>query len=267
MKRVLSVLFVVSMMVLVAASAGAAPKSPKKWDIIAPVPNSKVDFYESHTGQRNPFEGLEILDQVDLEWVPPTPGQRIFNSYTCIPYYYNQKDRSWSADIMQKQGYTIGGAGCALTSAAMVFRRFGTTMDPHQFNLAMGPCACPMVWLDLYQPFDAPSLAGEGRIRRDVREETQSPYIRQGWRYADKLPTSDWYNMAYAISLGYAPLLEVTRPNEKYHWVVVYQVNGHFLDPASYRIVDPNGGFERPLTDYTVGESCNLTSLVIFEPR
>lgn len=62
-------------------------------------------------------------------------------------------------------------------------------------------------------------------------------------------------------------MLEVTRPNETYHWVVVREVWGDYRLASSYRIVDPNGGLERPLTDYTVGQSCRLTSLVIYEPH
>jgi len=237
-------------------SAMAAPEPVTKWDITAPVPNSAVDFYEACTGQPNPYAGEAESGDVHIEWSPPPPGEYDFSSRVNIPYMYNQGDPNWRYDIMQTRGRTIGSAGCALVSATMVFRRWGVNKDPHQFNIAMGGGACPFAWTD------APGFAGEGMVAKHAR----TPYIRFGWSYSDSMPASDWYNMAWALRRGLNPIVEVTRPDETTHWLVVVQVGGPPNYAGSYRVVDPNGGYERPLTDYTIGQSCHATSLVIYEP-
>lgn len=61
--------------------------------------------------------------------------------YLSVVHYY-QSGQSWSNDIMQNAGLTIGKSGCTLTSFAMIQRYLGGTDDPGQVNVKMGNYAC-----------------------------------------------------------------------------------------------------------------------------
>lgn len=60
-----------------------------------------------------------------------------------FPYDYRQAGESWSSDIMQTCGKTIGSAGCCLTSFANIQRFFGGGLDPGEVNTRLGGYACP----------------------------------------------------------------------------------------------------------------------------
>src|SRR5690554_5421199 len=59
---------------------------------------------------------------------------------------YFQNNQSWSSDVMQTLGHTIGQSGCTLTSFAMIADYFGYQDNPGQVNVTMGNGACPFVW-------------------------------------------------------------------------------------------------------------------------
>jgi hypothetical protein len=59
---------------------------------------------------------------------------------------YFQNYQSWSANIMQTCGYTIGNSGCALASLAMIANKYTTDRNPGQLNTFLGNLACPMAW-------------------------------------------------------------------------------------------------------------------------
>lgn len=59
---------------------------------------------------------------------------------------YAQAGQSWSNNIMQSCGKTIGDAGCAVTSLAIINRKYNTTRNPGQMNTYLGTIACPLSW-------------------------------------------------------------------------------------------------------------------------
>ncbi|MGC9361066.1 MAG: C39 family peptidase, partial [Anaerolineae bacterium] len=68
------------------------------------------------------------------------------NELPCELPPYAQTDPRWSDTVMQVCALTIGEAGCALTSAAMVFGYYGATRNPPQLSDCLGDDACPIYW-------------------------------------------------------------------------------------------------------------------------
>lgn len=241
-------LIAVVLIVLVGMPALAAPnknESPARKD-----QSSTFDFYERKAGIVNPYRAREHGD-ISIEWTNPPDGQRDFYAAINIPYTYLQSDPRWRENLMKSRMRSIWTDGCTLTSACMVFNAYGAYSDPGVFNAQMDDGACPFNW-DV-----APSRAGLSHVRYDLT----SPYKKL--RY-EELGANEWYNMAWAIQLGDAPIVEFTKPDGNNHWVVVYSVNGLFSLKNSYRILDPAYG-ERPMTDLT-NQGWYITSLVIYEP-
>lgn len=59
-----------------------------------------------------------------------------------VPHYY-QDGESWSDNIMQTAGLTIGEAGCGVTSFAMIAKYKRDYYDPGTMNTWLGNYACP----------------------------------------------------------------------------------------------------------------------------
>ncbi len=72
---------------------------------------------------------------------------RGFKYLTEVPHYF-QDGRSWSNDIMQTEGLTIGSAGCCLTSFTMINEYLGSSDNPGEVNSTLGNSACPFVYQD-----------------------------------------------------------------------------------------------------------------------
>ncbi len=60
-----------------------------------------------------------------------------------FPYDYRQAGQTWSNDIMQTAGHTIGSQGCCLTSFTNIQRFYGGTLNPGEVNSRLGNSACP----------------------------------------------------------------------------------------------------------------------------
>src|SRR5207248_1617517 len=54
--------------------------------------------------------------------------------------------RRWQAAVMKSGSDTIGGAGCALTSTAMLLNYYGSSLSPAQLNSCLGGAADPIEW-------------------------------------------------------------------------------------------------------------------------
>lgn len=65
--------------------------------------------------------------------------------YLSIANYY-QNGETWSNDIMQTAGLTIGSAGCALCSFAMILKHYGFSQTPRQVNNTIGNAACDFLY-------------------------------------------------------------------------------------------------------------------------
>jgi hypothetical protein len=80
-----------------------------------------------------------LLVGLDWTWkcqLPPRGGRYFFNRVELPVPLFRQWDDQWSNDPLggvQENG-TIGGEGCAVSAAAMVFKFYGITTDPQQLN-------------------------------------------------------------------------------------------------------------------------------------
>lgn len=90
-----------------------------------------------------------------------------------MPHYY-QSGQSWSNDIMQSQGLTIGSAGCALTSFTMVTNYYGYTDNPGEVNSKLGSAACPLAWSTAGSKY---SLSLVGNISAATSESDAKTFI------------------------------------------------------------------------------------------
>ena len=68
----------------------------------------------------------------------------ILATLPCGVTQFSQNDPEWRDDVMQTCGYTIGAAGCALTSVAMTFRYYAVETSPRTLNQCLGNYACPI---------------------------------------------------------------------------------------------------------------------------
>lgn len=241
MKKLLAILMAFAM-VCMAVPLQASPYTAHEHDVVdKSQPQSPHGYYKMVTGQPR---------EIGTDAYAPDPpgGTAEFHCIVYIPVWYRQTDSRWAADIMQYAGEPIGTKGCALTSATMVFCYWGAWYDPKTFNTTVGDYADPLYWAGVAQ------RAGQGKVGT-------SPYVYFGKSFT----TGDWYDLAYAISRGKAPIIEITKPSGGHHWVVVYSVDGYWYDPSSYMIVDPADGLSHPLTYYT-SWGCYPSSLIIYNP-
>lgn len=138
-------------------------------------------------------------------------------NYLNVPHYY-QNGQTWSNDIMQSRGLTIGSAGCCLTSFTMIQRYLGGNNNPRGVNNALGNAAC------LFNYSTAATIFGY--TISNYKHETVSD------EYAIDF-------IAGAIDLGYPVLVGMEKDSDdSTHFVAAYGHNGNTIfihDPASGR--------------------------------
>ena len=76
---------------------------------------------------------------VDWNWrrqISPRGGRYFFHRVTLQVPSFRQGDEKWSDDPLGgvEENGTIGGEGCAVAAAAMVFKFYGVDVDPQQLN-------------------------------------------------------------------------------------------------------------------------------------
>lgn len=142
-----------------------------------------------------------------------------------VPVYY-QNNQSWSGDIMQSGGDTIGNAGCALTALTMLFDYNGSTVgNPGGMNNCLSPWgyAEPLNWYGAQ--VNPPNGPGCDRYTTNWIEQvgfswsTLNSYLNSGW----------------PVILGGcwdAPTCNQT------HWIVVTGGDGSD-NPGAYMVNDP----------------------------
>ena len=172
---------------LLATSVGAA---------MAPGPQDPEGTQlPPRTGEELRFE---FLDGVTAYWVP----------------YYKQTDPAWKDDNMETCDQTIGAAGCTLTSVAMIFDFYGSSVDnPSELNDCMGNNACPFMH----------DYAADNCSSGEVDHPGYRPFS---------------YTELRAIFDDGPPVLKMTK-GTKTHWVVVYSMSGDGLSASCYKVRDP----------------------------
>jgi len=154
----------------------------------------------------------------------------------------SQNDPAYKNDVMQSCGMTIGQAGCALASASMVFKYYGTNnKNPDRLNTCMGNKACPFWWI----------------YGAEHCSERKATYV-------------GYYNFSYstlvwALESGRPPILKLSK-SDKTHWVVVNAVHGNGFSPDDFRINDPWNGINKNLASYT-NNGWTLSNIVVYGKR
>jgi hypothetical protein len=187
----------------------------------------------------DPAAGLKVVHTVALHggahsrqaWPLSAAERQALQPQASLPRpvpRFSQADPRWSAQVMQTCALTIGRAGCALTSTAMVFGYYGVATDPGLLNACLGRYACPIYW------GTASSSCSAGRVR-----------------FAE-WPAFSWAKMEAELAQGRPPILYLCKYGDcqQYtHFVVV--VSGQGTTAAGYRIHDPSDGTPKPLSAYT----------------
>lgn len=124
----------------------------------------------------------------------------------------SQNDPAWRSTVMKSQSDTIGGAGCALTSAAMLLNYYGSTMTPADLNTCLAGDADPLAWKSI--PACTKGLVSGG----------------------DRIDFS-WTDLDALLSAGRPAIVGMLGGQNGSHFVVVTQGGGGVAD--SYRITDP----------------------------
>jgi hypothetical protein len=159
-----------------------------------------------------------------------TRGGRYFVQRVEIPVpAFQQDDPRWSLQLLGPTFDTVGQAGCAVTSAAMVLASYGIDTDPQRLNAfltttggytpngwlywekaaAIAPGRVEKAYEDLpsYALIDANLLAGNPVIVRLTLRNGTTHFVvvvgKQGWDYLTRDP-------ARPVDWGVYPLRELT---------------------------------------------------------
>jgi len=145
-------------------------------------------------------------------------------SLPCGVTQFAQNDPLWSSTIMQTCNSSIGSLGCALTSAAMVFRYYGVDTNPPLLNTCLGNSACPIIW----------ATAAANCSASKVKLVAYSEF--------------DWAAMEADLNLG-RPVIVGMSSGSNTHFVVA--VSGSGTSAEGYTINDPWSGVVRSLSYYS----------------
>ncbi len=183
--------------------------------------------------------------QIDWTWkrpLSPRGGRYFFHRVQLTVPSFRQGDEKWSEDALGgvEANGTIGGEGCAVSAAAMVFKFYGIDVDPQQLN-----------WF----------LTNVGG------------YTDQGWLYWDRAAwfAPDRVRHVYEdlgsyqlidsnLSRGNPVIVRVRLRNGITHFVVIAGKEGF-----DYLVQDPGGGWAKGL--YPLRElGSDIEALRFYEP-
>jgi hypothetical protein len=183
--------------------------------------------------------------QIDWTWkrqLSPWGGRYFFHRVALEVPSFQQADEKWSEDPLGgvEANGTLGGEGCAVAAAAMVFRFYGIDVDPQQLN-----------WF----------LTNVGG------------YTEQGWIYWDRAAwfAPDRVRHVYEdlasyqlidsnLSRGNPVIVRVRFPSGITHFVVIAGKDGF-----DYLVQDPGGGSAKGL--YPLRElGSDIEGLRFYEP-
>jgi hypothetical protein len=155
---------------------------------------------------------------------------------------YSQNDPAWQAAVMKSGADTIGGAGCALTSTAMLLNYYGASLSPAALNTCLGAGADPIDWkavpactnnvvtggdrIDFTWPdLDALLASGRPAIVGMLRGLTGSHFVvvtsgggglAQNYHITDPWDATTSKTLGSYIAAGYVPT-----------WIISYSGPGH----------------------------------------
>lgn len=181
---------------------------------------------------------LEVPQQLQ-EW--PETGVPLPDATVLLDVpLFSQNDPAWKNNVMQTCGQTIGVAGCALTSVAMVFKYYGAVnKNPGQLNTCLGNYACPIYW----------------GVAANSCSESKATWVGS-WSFS-------YSKLQSMLSAGRPPIVKLVKGSLT-HFVVVRSGSGS--QPGGYRINDPWDGAVKFLSDYT-NNGWTLDSIQEFAKR
>jgi ABC-type bacteriocin/lantibiotic exporter with double-glycine peptidase domain len=135
---------------------------------------------------------------------------------------FRQADPRWHADRLGDTTDTLGGEGCAVTSAAMVLKWYGVDTDPQRLN----------AYLSTHQGY-----AGSAYIIWEKAAELGGGSI---WKAYEDLPS--YWRIDWQLMKGNPVIVRVHLPGGGTHFVVIAGKRGF-----DYLIIDPGAGFGRGL--------------------
>ena len=142
----------------------------------------------------------------------PTASPSPRTGSPCGVPIFSQNDPAWRSTVMKSQSDTIGGAGCALTSAAMMLNYYGSSLTPVQLNTCLGANADPVAWKSV--PDCTDGIVGGG----------------------DKIDFT-WTDLDALLAAGRPAIVGMLGGQQGSHFVVVTQGGGGVAD--NYKITDP----------------------------
>ena len=125
---------------------------------------------------------------------------------------FSQNDPAWRDVVMKSDADSIGGAGCALTSTAMLLNYYGSSLTPAQLNSCLAGNADPIDWKAV--PGCTNGLISGG----------------------DRIDFT-WPDLDLLLAAGRPAIVGMIRGKTGSHFVVVTQGGGGVAD--TYRITDP----------------------------
>jgi len=161
----------------------------------------------------------------------PPRGGIPFLRETVIPVtQYLQADPKWAGEALGKTAGSLGGEGCAVTSAAMVLSFYGMDVDPKRLNL----------FLTEHDGYE-----GRGWIRWESAAEFSPGLVEKAYEDLPSHALIDW-NLLH----GNPVIIRIRRPDGITHFVVIVGKRGF-----DYLIRDPAASGEGrvyPLSDLGV---------------
>jgi hypothetical protein len=155
----------------------------------------------------------------------PFPVERLIN----VPQFF-QADPNWSRDSLGDSPGTLGGEGCAVTSAAMVLQFYGMDLNPGRLNR----------FLKLSEGYE-----GRGWIRWEVAALFSPGVVEKAYEDLPSYALIDW-NLLKRNPV----IVRLRLPDGITHFVVIVGKRG-----VDYLIRDPagrGGGAVYPLADLGV---------------
>lgn len=151
--------------------------------------------------------------------------------------FFSQLNQEWKDQKLGESTLTIGGSGCALTSAAMVSKFFGWDIDPLRLDAALTEIG---------------GIPSSGNLNWAKVEEASGGYVE--WR--GKMENQKWSNIDYYLSMDdpCPCIINVYCKGVPLHYVVIRGKVGteyHFWDPADDEEIDriwPKGARKRTYT-------------------
>ncbi len=150
-------------------------------------------------------------------------------SVIAVPQYY-QADPRWSDEALGTTAGTLGGEGCAVTSAAMVLSFYGMDVDPKRLNRFLT---------------DHDGYEGRGWIRWESAAEFIPGLVEKAYEDLPSHALIDWN-----LLRGNPVIIRIRRPDGITHFVVIVGKRGF-----DYLIRDPSaagGGKVYPLKELGV---------------